>query len=1131
MIVRKQIVMWVFCILALVIFASQDSFAQIDSRNQVRPDREQNTKDPDKKKKKSKRIKSKKNPRYSGKKIYSNKKQLKRNKRAKAKRVDKSPKGDITGRKISQKRTPRTTVARSQPDPYKNRRIRTERSRAGPDAPEVRTATRKGERARTGDISGQKRVRQRAVRTAKPSAYPQPNPYVGRKIRTERVRAKSNTKQIRSIRSATKPSEPRQPRTKSAPATATAPRKVRQKKNVYRNHERTGGEKSTDKDIAGRKIRTKNAKSAIKITGGAAFSNVDPYLGRKERKEGERFKRSKALPSSARSITRDSESASRSRNDRYGQHRNRKSVRYAGVVAAKSVRSTSDPRRKGENPIYGNKYRSKPTRSVSGYQAQRASRGPKAPVSISGRRKQYRQRNTYQGKDRHFGENSSTKDIAGRRLRTRNYRSFNPGWAEFSGGTYGTGSAGKPSKKYARSSRGPSKASWNNNGLAILGKGRSPSGIASSQYSGRMPLSAMPSYGPGKSSVYRGRMKSSALGKYSGGNESLFAGRTKSKKRLYGGGSITKGWNNNGMPLLGKGPGRYGVGGYSGKTPLSAMPSYGPSKASTYKGRMSARNLGKYSGGNESTFAGRKKASKPFSGGGSITKGWNNNGLPLLGKGPGRYAVGGYSGKMPLSAMPSYGPSKATSYSGKMKAKNLGKYKGGNESFYSGNMRSYKPLKGGGSITRLWNNNGKSVTLRYRDPVNEAVAGYKGQMPLSAMPSYSGGKEGVYAGNRKAKKPLKGGGSITRLWNNNGLPIQGKGPGKYNVAGYQGAMPLSALPSYSGGKEGVYAGTRKAKKPIKGAGGSITRLWNNNGNPIEGKNPGKYDVGGYTGNMPLSLMPSYGAGKEGSYSGTMRAQSPPKGGGGSITRHWNNNGKPLQQAGLGKSDAKAGSYQGTMKGFDKPGKSDGTERGRSRSFSFLRIGDPNHMGLNHQEDDLKRKNDLPKELSWAERMRQKEAQGMDRGRTQSLSFIKIGDPTRGGLHKEYASTKRKSDLPKEIKGKNRLRLKEAHGMDNGRNYTFSFWAIGDPAHGGLVRNPAQAKGRLHPSANYTKAGQSRNALEEKEQPVKLKIWFAKIFKKNANQPDAVKEKVRRPRYDKNERDIWETAERPDWYNK
>jgi hypothetical protein len=226
-----------------------------------------------------------------------------------------------------------------------------------------------------------------------------------------------------------------------------------------------------------------------------------------------------------------------------------------------------------------------------------------------------------------------------------------------------------------------------------------------------------------------------------------------------------------------------------------------------------------------------------------------------------------------------------------------------------------------------------------------------------------------------------------------------------------------------------------------------------------------------------------------------------------------------------------GVYSGTMKGVDKTEKSDGTERGRSRSFTFLRIGDPNHMGLNHEEDDLKRKNDLPKELSWAERMRQKEAQGMDRGRTQSLSFIKIGDPTRGGLHKEYANTKRKSDLPKDIKGKNRLRLKDADGLDNGRNYTFSFWTIGDPAHGGLVRNPAQAKGRLHPSANYTKAGQSRNALEEKEQPVKLKIWFAKIFKKNANQPDAVKEKVRRPRYDKNEREIWETAERPDWYNK
>ena len=187
------------------------------------------------------------------------------------------------------------------------------------------------------------------------------------------------------------------------------------------------------------------------------------------------------------------------------------------------------------------------------------------------------------------------------------------------------------------------------------------------------------------------------------------------------------------------------------------------------------------------------------------------------------------------------------------------------------------------------------------------------------------------------------------------------------------------------------------------------------------------------------------------------------------------------------------------------------------------------MGLNHHERNLKVKNDLPKELSRTERQRIEDAEGMDRGRTTSLSFLSLGDPTRGGLRAELGNKKMKRDLPSEIKGKHRLRLPDAEGLEPVRNRSLSFWAIGDPTRGGLVRSPAQARGRLHPSADYTKPGKYYNSIEKKEQPVKIKLWFAKLFKRNANQPDAVKEKERKPRYNKSEREIWETSEREDWY--
>jgi hypothetical protein len=212
----------------------------------------------------------------------------------------------------------------------------------------------------------------------------------------------------------------------------------------------------------------------------------------------------------------------------------------------------------------------------------------------------------------------------------------------------------------------------------------------------------------------------------------------------------------------------------------------------------------------------------------------------------------------------------------------------------------------------------------------------------------------------------------------------------------------------------------------------------------------------------------------------MKAKKKIKGGGGSITRQWNNKGEPIEGRGRTGTDEDILAYQGKMRATGKGdlGSSEGTERGRTKSLSFVRLGDPAHMGL----------------------------------------------------HKEANNKKVNNRLPKELSRKERLRMKAPDGLDNGKSRAFTFWAIGNPTQGGLERSPSHAKGRLHPSSSYTASKKSRNSLEEKEQPVKIKIWWAKLFKKNSNQPDSVKEKPRRPRYDKDERSIWETAERPDWYN-
>jgi hypothetical protein len=1049
---------WIFTtiLMMIFIFIGSASYAQVDSRNQIRPDREKNFEDPDKKKRK--RIKSKRNPRFKGKKAYSNKRQLKRSRRDRAKYVDKSPKGDITGRKITTKRTPRTTVARPQPDPYKNRRIRTgtEADRAKRSVPETRTATKKGERARTGDISGQRRVRQKSVRTKRVSRYPQPNPYVGRKIKTEKSRAKSNKNEIRSIRSVSRRSESRKPKSQSRPISATAAPKVKTKRNVYRNHERRGGERSTDKDIAGKKLRTKNTRSSGQDAGIRQYPSVSPYTGRSRYKEGGRFKNTR-VSAAPRSATRPPEASSYRKNNKYASRRNSGSRSFSGAKKAKKVRSLTQPSRKGERTIYGSKYNAGSVRSVSGYSDARSKKGPGTPVTLSGRRKRYKQKNTYQGKDRHFGENSSTKDIAGRRLRTRNYKSYNPSYGA-APTLRNSGGGENPNRYPADGLRTSKRAGWNNGGVPLMKKGRNANSASISGYQGRRRAGGMRGSGKGAEGAYTGRMKA--------------------RKPLTGGGSITRGWNNGGVPLMKK-----------GRNANSAS-------ISGYQGRRRASGMTGYGKGADGVYAGRMKARKPLTGGGSITRGWNNGGVPLMKKG--------------------------------------------------------------------------------RNANSASISGYQGRRRAGGMTGSGKSAEGVYAGRMKSKKPLKGGGSITRGWNNGGVPLMKKGrnANSASISGYQGRRRASGMTGSGKGVEGVYAGRMKSKKPLKGSGGSITRHWNNKEEPLIGKRQTDSDKGRLA------------------YQGNINAKKPLKGGGGSITRRWNNHGEPIKGKGITGTDKEMASYQGKMKAAGKGnlGPSEGIERGRNKSLSFVGIGNPEHMGLQREANNKKVNNRLPKELTRKERLRLKGADGLDNGRSKAFTFWALGDPSQGGLKKTKSQTKGRlhpgsantssyqgkmravgkgdlgpsegiergrnkslsfirlgnpehmglqreannkrvnNRLPKELTRKERHRLKGAEGLDNGRSRAFTFWALGDPSQGGLMRTPSQAKGRLHPSSTYTASHKSRNSIAEKEQPVKLKIWWAKLFKKNSNQPDSVKEKPKRPRYDKGEGSIWETAERENWYN-
>jgi hypothetical protein len=63
------------------------------------------------------------------------------------------------------------------------------------------------------------------------------------------------------------------------------------------------------------------------------------------------------------------------------------------------------------------------------------------------------------------------------------------------------------------------------------------------------------------------------------------------------------------------------------------------------------------------------------------------------------------------------------------------------------------------------------------------------------------------------------------------------------------------------------------------------------------------------------------------------------------------------------------------------------------------------------------------------------------------------------------------------------------------------------------------KRELHPDAKFVKLNKN-NVAEEKDMLTNFKLWWARLFKKSETQPDHLKEKERKPRYDKGESGLW-----------
>jgi hypothetical protein len=202
--------------------------------------------------------------------------------------------------------------------------------------------------------------------------------------------------------------------------------------------------------------------------------------------------------------------------------------------------------------------------------------------------------------------------------------------------------------------------------------------------------------------------------------------------------------------------------------------------------------------------------------------------------------------------------------------------------------------KGGGSI---------SAAGWYRS--NQPIPGKQPGMGASAILKSQGRTTGI--------KTKKGGGSISAAgWYRSNQPIQGKQPG----------IGATSIMKYQGRMTGI--------KPKPGAGGSVSgRLWNNNQQPIQSKTPG---IGGsalmkYENSLRArhstkvfsqgGLHYYKGSGSERARAGNMSATE----------RTWNNNNRPLPAPNYGKLAGQVAVFQGKEK-TKEPKKGGGSVSGK-----------------------------------------------------------------------------------------------------------------------------------------------------------------------------------------------------------
>lgn len=312
-----------------------------------------------------------------------------------------------------------------------------------------------------------------------------------------------------------------------------------------------------------------------------------------------------------------------------------------------------------------------------------------------------------------------------------------------------------------------------------------------------------------------------------------------------------------------------------------------------------------------------------------------------------------------------------------------------------------------------------------------------------------------------------------------------------------GLSPLPArTPGIGGSALRRYQGTIKGRQPLKGGGSVSGRVWNNNERPLDVRTPRQGSAAAL-------------------FQGNLKAKPPQKGGGSISGRLWNNKETPIPGKTYSDDARQVSGYPGRNKMFDlhpgfidQGGRYTGDIKLKKFKRSYTQHPDASELSVKKKRLDKGafEAEELQVKVKQREYARKPHAaDGASPGIKPSKTSVKAS---------EYArSIRRNWDyIRNPSSSEEALRTREP-----GKAYALS------SAYQGNIKMQKfklfEKNRNLHPDTKFIKTNRN-NVPEEKDLLTNFKLWWARLFKKQETQPDHLKEKGHKPRYDKGEDGLW-----------